>query len=88
MMKEKNVVFDYRESAIEGYNKLLDYLDENNANYEISKSTEAGYVSSIYIKDDSGDTIYRIANHNNGRISDFDETYTAEKNYKTILKLY
>lgn len=73
--KSDNYVYDTQELAQKGYNELLDYLDKNNIDYEISKSTEAGYVPSIYIKDNNGETIYRIGNHDNGRISDFDKVY-------------
>ena len=67
--------FDRQELAKKGYNELLDYLDNNNINYEISRSTEAGYVPSIYLKDNDNDTILRIGNHDNGYISGFDITY-------------
>lgn len=74
-------VYDTQELAKKGYNELLDYLDKNNVNYEISKSTNAGYVPSIYIKDSEGDTIFRIGNHNNGRISDHEEVYDDRYNH-------
>ncbi len=67
--------FDRQELAQKGYNELLDYLDDNNINYEISRSTERGYVPSIYLKDNDNDTILRIGNHDNGYISGFDITY-------------
>lgn len=67
--------FDRQELAKKGYNELLDYLDDNNINYEISCSTDAGYVPSIYLKDNDNDTILRIGNHDNGYISEFDITY-------------
>lgn len=73
-------VFDYQEASQKGYNELIDYLDDNNINYEISRSTEAGYVPSIYIKDEDGDTIFRIANHDNGYIDDFDMVYNEKYN--------
>ena len=73
-------VYDSQELAKKGYNELLDYLDNNNVNYEVSKSTQAGYVPSIYIKDANGDTIYRIANHDNGYVDDFDMVYNDAYN--------
>ena len=78
--KSDNYVYDTQELAQKGYNELLDYLDKNNIDYEVSKSTEAGYVPSIYIKDNNGETIYRIGNHDNGRISDFDKVYNESYN--------
>lgn len=72
--------FDRQELAKKGYNELLDYLDDNNINYEISHSTEAGYVPSIYLKDKDDDTILRIANHDNGYIDDFDMVYNDKYN--------
>ena len=78
--KHDRNVYDTQELAEKGYNELLDYLDDNNVNYEVSRSTEAGYVPSIYIKDADGDTIYRIANHDNGYIDDFDVIYNDAYN--------
>ena len=78
--KHDRNVYDTQELAKKGYDELLDYLDDKNVNYEVSKSTEAGYVPSIYIKDTDGNTIYRIANHDNGRIDDFDMTYNDAYN--------
>ncbi len=59
--------------------KEVETLNKN-INYEVSKSTEAGYVPSIYIKDADGDVIYRIANHDNGYIDDFDMVYNDSYN--------
>jgi hypothetical protein len=73
--KKGKYFYDRQQGAIKGYNEMLDYLDKNKINYEISKSTEAGYVPSIYIKDNDGNVIYRVANHYNRNISDYDKTY-------------
>ena len=78
--KHDRNVYDTQELAKKGYNELLDYLDDKNVNYEVSKSTEAGYVPSIYIKDTDGNTIYRIANHDNGYVDDFDMVYNDAYN--------
>lgn len=74
-------VYDTQELAKRGYNELLDYFDKNNISYEISRSTNSGYVPSIYIKNSDGDTIFRIGNHNNGRISDYDAVYNDSYNH-------
>ena len=68
--------YDRQELAQKGYDELLNYLDKNNFNYEISRSTEAGYVPSIYIKDADGNVIFRIANHYNDNISDSERVYS------------
>ena len=73
-------IYDTQELAQKGYNELLDYLDKQNIDYEVSRSTEAGYVPSVYIKNANGDTILRIANHENGYVSDFDMTYNDTYN--------
>lgn len=73
--KKDSYVYDRRELAQKGYEKLLDYLDQNNIDYEISRSTEAGYVPSIYIKDSDNNTVFRIANHDNGYIDEYDMVY-------------
>lgn len=73
-------IYDRQELAKKGYDELLNYLDKNNVNYEVSRSTEAGYVPSIYIKNAEGETIYRIANHDNGYVDDFDMVYNGAYN--------
>ena len=73
-------VYDRRDLANTGYDSLLKYLNDKNIDYEISKSTEAGYVPSIYVKDEDGNTILRIANHDNGYINDFDMVYNDAYN--------
>lgn len=70
--KNGNAIYDRQELAIKGYNELLDYLDDKNINYEVSRSSEAGYVPSIYIKNSDGEVILRIANHKNHNLSDYD----------------
>lgn len=73
-------VYDRRDLVNTGYNNLIKYLDNKNVDYEISKSTEAGYVPSIYVKGKDGNTILRIANHDNGYIKDFDMVYNNAYN--------
>lgn len=73
-------IYDRQELAKKGYDELLNYLDKNNVNYEVSRSTEAGYVPSIYIKNAEGETIYRIANHDNGYVDDLDMVYNGAYN--------
>lgn len=62
----------------QGYDDLIDWLDENNIDYETSRSSMSGIVPSIYIKNADGDTVMRIANHHNHNTNDYnsDSTYT------------
>lgn len=80
--KSNETFFDRQTLAVKGYDELLNYLDSNHVNYEISRSTEAGYVPSVYLKDSEGNVIFRIANHENGYVSDFDMLY--DDAYKTL----
>lgn len=61
-----NGIYNKLGDAQRGYDELIEYLDENDINYEISRSTNAGDLPSIYIKNSDGETIFRIANHYNG----------------------
>ena len=72
--------YDRQELAVKGYNEMLDYFDKNGIKYEVSRSTEAGYVPSIYIKDSDGNTIMRIGNHDNGYVDDYDMVYDSAYN--------
>jgi uncharacterized UPF0160 family protein len=47
------------------YDEIINWLDSENINYEVSNSTQAGMLPSIYIKDEDNDTVLRIANHYN-----------------------
>lgn len=79
--ENETIIYDKRDQVLTAYDELINYLDENNINYEISKSTKAGYVPSIYIKDEDGDVVLRIANHDNGYINDFDKVYDDAYNH-------
>lgn len=63
---------------IESHEKILKYLDDENIKYEISKSKQAGIFPSIYIQDENGNIIMRIANHKNNNAS-IDEVYTNKE---------
>lgn len=63
---------------IESHEKILKYLDNENIKYEISKSKQAGIFPSIYIQDENGNIIMRIANHKNNNAS-IDEVYTNKE---------
>lgn len=80
----KDEKYSRNEKATKGWNELLNYFYKNNIKYEISHSTNAGYVPSIYVKDSDGNTVYRIANHDNGYVDDFDMVY--DNAYNTIFK--
>ena len=79
--KKKKYFYDRQMSAEKGYEELLDWLDKNDVDYEISRSTEAGYVPSIYIKDYlTNEVLLRIANHKNNNIDEFDYIYNDRYN--------
>lgn len=78
--KQDMTYYDTQNLAEKGYNELLDYLDDNNINYEVTRSTNAGYVPSIYVKNKDGEIVFRIANHKNGYIDEFDMMYNDSYN--------
>ena len=71
---EGEYVYDQYEAIQKGYNEILDYLDKNNLDYDVSSSTEAGELPSIYVKDADGNE-FRIANHYNHQSTDYDKVY-------------
>lgn len=75
---KKDTNYSKINGLIESHEKILKYLDDENIKYEISKSKQAGIFPSIYIQDENGNIIMRIANHKNNNAS-IDEVYTNKE---------
>ena len=67
-------VYDQYEAMQRGYDEILEFLDANNLDYDISNSTEAGELPSIYVEDKEGNR-FRIANHYNHQSTEKDRVY-------------
>lgn len=63
----------------DSHEKILKYLDNNNIDYEVSKSTSSGVFPSIYVKNNDGDVVMRIANHYNSYGSYNTDKYTNQE---------
>ncbi len=68
-------VFDRYETIKKSYNEIVDYLEKNNYDFEISRSTNPGELPSIYVKNDETGTTFRIANHYNGINDDYNQAF-------------
>lgn len=81
--KENKMYYSLLPKAKKSYDNILQYLDDNDLNYEISKSWNPGELPSIYIKNQKGD-IFRIANHYNSKNPQFTGFFSNEnKIYST-----
>lgn len=83
---EKDEVFNKMNDLLEAHDKIISYLDENNISYDISRSTQAGSFRSIYIFDNDGNEIMRIANHGNNETSKGVYTNKELSNYQKVIK--
>lgn len=81
--KENKMYYSLLPKAKKSYDNILQYLDDNDLNYEISKSWNSGELPSVYIKNQKGD-IFRIANHYNSKNPQFTGFFSNEnKIYST-----
>ena len=70
----ENYIYDQYDAIQDSYDEIIDFLRNNNIEYEISNSTEAGDLPSIYVRDEDGNE-FRIANHYNHQSTDYDRVY-------------
>lgn len=83
-------VYDQYDLVQSEYRNMQKYFDDNDINYKISNSTNAGELPSIYLETKDGD-VFRIANHYNHQSDErqmmFNKKYTAGeyKEWKNII---